>query len=156
GAVVAVSLVLLALVAGIIGTTSALLRANRAEADAVREAGEKGKALGEKESALATARSNEIQAKAAQKAAQENLKEAVAAVDRMFLRVGKVRLRYVPQMEALRRDLVQDAVKFYGRFLGRYGDDPMIRREAAVAYRRLADLLRLLGQHRDAESAYLR
>jgi tetratricopeptide (TPR) repeat protein len=147
---------LLTLVAGIIATTSAMIRATEAEANAVREAGEKGKALGEKESALATARANEIQAQAAQKEAQENLKEAVAAVDQMLMRVGNERLRFVPQMETLRRDLVQDAIRFYSRFLERNGDDPFIRREAAVAYRGMADLYRTLGEHRDEEAAYRR
>src|SRR5262249_34787089 len=151
-AVVAVSLVLLTLVAGIIGTTSALLRATSAEAVAVREAGEKGEALREKEIALGTARDNENRARAAQAEAQENLKEAVAAVDQMLLRVGNDRLRYVPQMEALRRDLVQDAVKFYGRFLERNGDDPQVRRESAMAYRHLGDLHRLLTQFPESET----
>jgi len=156
GAVLALSLVLLTLVIGMVGISWGMFRATEAEANAVREAGEKGKALREKEAALGTARANEIRAKAAQKEAQENLKEAVAAVDQMLLRVGNDRLRYVPQMEALRRDLVRDAVKFYSRFLERNGDDPLIRREAAAAYRRLADLHRWLGQHRDAEAAYRR
>jgi serine/threonine protein kinase len=156
GPVLAVSLVLLALVIGMIGMIWGMFRATKAEANAVREAGEKGKALAEKESALATARANEIRAKAAQKEAQENLKEAVAAVDQMLLRVGNDRLRYVPQMEAIRRELVHDAVKFYSRFLKRNGDDPLIWREAAVAYRRLADLYRWLGQHRNAEATYRR
>jgi serine/threonine protein kinase len=154
GPVLAVSLVLLALLIGMIGMIWGLIRATEAEADAVLEATEKGKALGEKESALATARANEIRATAAQKEAEDNLKEAVAAVDQMLLRVGNDRLRYVPQMEALRRDLVQDAVKFYIRFLERNADHPLIRREAAVAYRRLADLHRYLGRFPEAEASY--
>ena len=43
-----------------------MLRATFAEAKAVREAGEKTVALGQKEAALAIAETNEIQAKAAQ------------------------------------------------------------------------------------------
>src|SRR5262249_4798809 len=112
GAVLAGSLLLLALVGGIIGTTWGMLRATVAEAEAVQEAGEKTTALNEKEAALATARANEIQAKTAEKDAQENLKDALAAVDQMLTRVAEERLLDVPQMEAVRRELLQDALKF--------------------------------------------
>ena len=73
----AATLVVLALIGGVIGTTWGMFRATEAEADAKREAGEK-------EAALATAKANEIQAKASQKDAQENLKDALAAVDQML------------------------------------------------------------------------
>src|SRR5436305_14596097 len=66
--VLAASLVLVVLVAGMIGTTWGMFRATFAEAEAVREAGEKTEALeektlalGEKETALATAKANELE-----------------------------------------------------------------------------------------------
>jgi WD40 repeat protein/serine/threonine protein kinase len=62
GPVLAGSLVLAALVIGIVGTTWGMIRATHAEADAVREAGEKTVALGQKEAALATAKANELEA----------------------------------------------------------------------------------------------
>ena len=69
GPVLAASLVLAALVVGIVGTTWGMIRATHAEAEAVREAGEKTVALsertialGEKEAALATAKANAIEA----------------------------------------------------------------------------------------------
>src|SRR5437870_5804688 len=102
GPVLAASLVLVVLVAGIIGTSWGMFRATFAEAEAVREAGEKTVALsektvalGEKEAALATATTNEIQAKAAQKDAQENLKDALKAVEQMLTRVAEDKLVYV-------------------------------------------------------------
>jgi serine/threonine protein kinase len=154
GPVLAASLVLVALVAGIIGTTWGMLRATVAEAAAVQEAGEKTTALDEKETALATARANEIQAKAAQKDAQENLKAALAAVDQMLTRVAEERLLFVPQMEPVRLELLQDALVFYLKFLERKSDDPVIRREAALAYRRVGRIQFFLGQHAEAEKAY--
>jgi serine/threonine protein kinase/WD40 repeat protein len=56
GPVTAVAVVLLALVAGIIGTTWGMVRATRAEAGAVAETGLKEAALGEKDAALTAAR----------------------------------------------------------------------------------------------------
>ena len=59
GAVLAASLVVLALVGGIIGTTWGMIRATNAEAEAVDEAGQKEHALKGKETALAAARQSE-------------------------------------------------------------------------------------------------
>jgi serine/threonine protein kinase/WD40 repeat protein len=58
GAVLAASLLLLALVAGIVGTTWGMLRATDAEADALQEAGQKETALKEKEGALSAAQAS--------------------------------------------------------------------------------------------------
>ncbi len=147
GPVLAASLVFLALVVGIIGTTWAMFRATAAEADAAQEATQKATALGEKESALAAAQASEKQA-------LENLKDSLAAVDQMLTRVGHERLAHVPQMEQIRRDLLQDAIKFYEKFLQNRKDDPQLRRETADAYGRLAGIYNLLGQHAEAERAY--
>jgi WD40 repeat protein/serine/threonine protein kinase/Flp pilus assembly protein TadD len=78
GPVLAASLVVMVLVAGIIGTTWGMFRATDAEADAKREAGEKTTALGEKETALATAKANEIEAQKHENRAKENAKTAKA------------------------------------------------------------------------------
>jgi serine/threonine protein kinase len=153
GPVLAASLVLLALVIGILGTTWSMIRATKAEAGAVHEAGEKSKALDEKEAALATAKANELQARAAQRAAQENLKDALAAVDHMT-RVAEGPQFLTPQMDPIRGDLLLKALTFYQKFLDRQGDDPVIRREAALAYWRVAMIHGELGRGQDAEAAY--
>jgi WD40 repeat protein/tetratricopeptide (TPR) repeat protein len=62
GPVLAASLVALALIGGVIGTTRGMFRATDAEVAAKREAGEKTAALGEKDKALATAKANEREA----------------------------------------------------------------------------------------------
>jgi serine/threonine protein kinase/WD40 repeat protein/tetratricopeptide (TPR) repeat protein len=59
GPVLAASLLVLVLVVGIIGTTWGMLRANRAEAEAVNEAVQKTQALVDKEAALEAARGSE-------------------------------------------------------------------------------------------------
>src|SRR5262249_47072494 len=138
---------------GIIGTTWGMLRATVAEGEAVHEAGEKTTALNEKEAALATAKGNEIRATAAQKDAQENLKDALAAVDQMLTRVAQERLLYVPQMETIRRELLQDALTFYLKFLAKKSDDPLLRRGAALGYARVGRIQYFLGQYAAAEQA---
>jgi serine/threonine protein kinase/tetratricopeptide (TPR) repeat protein len=144
--VLAAALLVVVLVAGIIGTTWGMFRATFAEADAVREADEKTVALGEKEAALATARANEMQAKAAQKDAQDNLKDALAAVDQLLTRVGEERLADVPYMQPVRKGLIEDALKFYQKFLKKQKGDPVLRRETAMARSRMANMHRELGK----------
>jgi eukaryotic-like serine/threonine-protein kinase len=63
GPVLAASLLLLALLGGIIGTTWGMIRATGAQAEAVNEAEQKEHALTEKETALSTARQSEQDAK---------------------------------------------------------------------------------------------
>src|ERR1700738_3049659 len=100
------------------------------------------------------ANGNEIRATAAQKDAQENLKDALKAVDQMLTRVAEERLLYVPQMEAIRRELLQDALRFYLKFLEKKSDDPLIRRQGALGYGRVGGIQRSLGQYAEAEKAY--
>jgi eukaryotic-like serine/threonine-protein kinase len=95
-------------------------------------------------------------ATASQREAQESLKDALAAVDQMLTRVSEERLQYTPQMEPLRQELLHDALKFYQKFLERRGQDPAIRRETALAYRRMGSLHYRLGDYRQAEDAYRR
>jgi tetratricopeptide (TPR) repeat protein len=106
------------------------------------ESAEKAKALGA--------------ATTSEREAQESLKDALAAVDQMLTRVSEERLRDIPLMEPVRRELLEDALKFYQKFLEKRGNDPAIRRETALAYRRMAGLHYGLGDYRKSEDAYRR
>jgi tetratricopeptide (TPR) repeat protein len=157
--VLAVVCVLIALVAAIIGATWGMLVARAAEARAVDEARQKQHALLQREAALARARASEQDARTkerlaaeARRDAVENLKDALAAVDQMLTRVGE-RLGDVPQMEPLRRDLLQDALEFHRKFLQRRSADPAIRRETGLAYVRVARIHDQLGQTLQSEKA---
>jgi len=86
--------------------------------------------------------------------AEANFKRALEAVDQMLTRVGEVQLSHVPQMELVRRDLLEDALRFYKEFLNERGDHPVVQVEAAKAYRRVGRIQELLGQNDEAESAY--
>jgi serine/threonine protein kinase len=76
GSVLAASLVLAVLVLGIVGTTWGMIRATHAEANAVLEAGRKTVALGQKETALETAKANELEAHKQETLAKKNAKNA--------------------------------------------------------------------------------
>jgi serine/threonine protein kinase/Flp pilus assembly protein TadD len=88
------------------------------------------------------------------RASEANFKKALEAVDQMLTRVGEGRLTNVPQMEPVRRDLLQDALRFYQEFLRERGDSPVVRSETANAYRRVGQIQALLGQPEEAEEAF--
>lgn len=86
--------------------------------------------------------------------AEANFQRALEAVDKMLTRVSEARLLHVPQMELVRRDLLQDALRFYQEFLRERGDSPAVRREAAKAYKRVGDIQVQLGHPGEGEEAY--
>jgi tetratricopeptide (TPR) repeat protein len=93
---------------------------------------------------------------AQKRSAEVNFKRALDAVDQMLTRVGEVQLSHVPQMELVRRDLLQDALRFYQEFLRERADSTIVRAEAARAYRRVGQIQDLLGQRDESEAAYRR
>jgi serine/threonine protein kinase/Flp pilus assembly protein TadD len=86
--------------------------------------------------------------------AEANFKRALEAVDHMLTRVGEAELLHVPQMEPVRHNLLQDALRFYQEFLKDRGDSSLVRSEAASAYRRMGQIQVLLGQRNEGEEAY--
>jgi eukaryotic-like serine/threonine-protein kinase len=86
--------------------------------------------------------------------AEVNLKRALEAVDKMLTRVGDVQLSHVPHMELVRRDLLLDALRFYEEFLQEQGHSPVVRWEAARAYRRVGQIQVLLGEPDKGEAAF--
>jgi len=86
--------------------------------------------------------------------AEVNYRYARDAVDQMLTKVGEVDLADVPQMEPVRRKLLEEARRFYLAFLGQRGDDPATRLEAGRAHRRLGDIQEMLGDHVGAEQSY--
>ncbi len=125
-------------------------------------------ALRDKESALTAAREAEAleseQRKIAERRRQEaerereradhNLSMARDAVDRLLTRVAED-LRGMPQMERVRRALLDDALKFYQGFLKENSDDPAIRYETGLAALRIGNIHCFLGQWTEGLSNYL-
>jgi serine/threonine protein kinase len=85
--------------------------------------------------------------------AQENLRDARRAVNEMLSEVGIDRLRDVPQMEPIRRKLLERAAAFYEKFQMQDPTDPELRYEVAVARGRVGDILFELGEDGEAEKA---
>lgn len=150
--VLAASLVLVALVGGIIGTTLSLVRAVNAERLAedrlVQTELERLKAA---ELAAAEAEQRLIADRRRQEADQErvradrNFRMARDAVDRMLTKVAE-ELRGQPQTERVRQALLDDALQFYQEFLKEQSSDPAIRFETGMATLRVGHLYCFLGQ----------
>ncbi len=87
--------------------------------------------------------------------AELNFTRARKAVDQMLTEVGEVELAEVPQMQPVRRRLLEKAREFYVDFLKQY-TDPSVRLEAGRAHVRLGEIEELLGDHLHAERAYRR
>jgi tetratricopeptide (TPR) repeat protein/tRNA A-37 threonylcarbamoyl transferase component Bud32 len=95
------------------------------------------------------------EASQAHRRALANFREARAVVDEMLTRVAREKLAHAPQMQQVRRDLLERALRFYEDFAAQEaGPDPETRREAARAAVRAADLRALLGDRDAAEKAY--
>lgn len=107
---------------------------------------------------FATATINRERATAIQNAqeAQENYRLALDAVDQMLARVGNEKLKNIPLVEEVRRELLEDAVRLYQRFLDREEGDPQVRVEMGIVHQRLAKLLHALGRQFEAETSIAR
>jgi serine/threonine protein kinase/Flp pilus assembly protein TadD len=108
----------------------------------------------QKDEALQQALANEKTADAERRRAQENLIKACEAVDQMLTRVAEEQLAYVPQMEQVRRKLLEDARTFYDGFLKNNTTDPALRLESGKAQRRLGDIHHMFRDSAKAEKAY--
>jgi serine/threonine protein kinase len=111
-------------------------------------------AVREEQASTAHARRQQKLAETQRQRAEANLLDARRAVDQMLTEVAQSQLARVPQMEPVRRALLQKALAFYQRFLRQTGDDPGVRLETGRAHRRVADIYVLLGQRREAEASY--
>src|SRR5262249_34481183 len=76
---------------------------------------------------------------------------ALRAVDKMLVRIGGERLLEVPQMEPVRRALLEEALAFYQEFLRERGTDPRVRADAARGYRWVGSIERWPGHSGPAE-----
>jgi serine/threonine protein kinase len=146
GLVSAAAVVVLCLVGGIAGTSWGLVRAMQAETAARAEA------AAAQEARRAEAQQHQLAEKEKERA-EENLKQARAAVDKLFTRVAQ-ELAGKPHMERIRRALLADALVFYKGFLTQKGSDPQLRHETALAYARVGDIQDILGNAAEAEAAY--
>ncbi|MEO8494780.1 MAG: serine/threonine-protein kinase, partial [Planctomycetota bacterium] len=85
--------------------------------------------------------------------ATRRFEEARDAVDTMMTGVSEV-LAYFPGMQALREQLLRQAVERYEQFAADKSDDPKLQAEAARAMLRLGDVFRGLAKYDLAQSTY--
>jgi tetratricopeptide (TPR) repeat protein len=86
--------------------------------------------------------------------AEASAAETLAVVDEMWTEVGEQQLAYEPRMEQKRRILLEKALRFYQKRLRAEGEGPGLRGKTGLAYKRMADILRLLGENDQADRAY--
>src|SRR5262249_14737591 len=73
-----------------------------------------------------------------QKKAQKRLEKAVEAVEKLLTRTATESWARKPELQEERKKLLEEAVAFYQSFLEQESDDPLLRREAARVYYRMA------------------
>jgi tetratricopeptide (TPR) repeat protein len=86
--------------------------------------------------------------------ADKHYRWAREAVDQMLSEVGQERLKEIPSMEPVRRELLEKALKFYQKFLQEQSTDPVVRQETGRAYLRVGNIQLLLGQVEEAHEAH--
>ncbi len=138
-ALVTTSTVALALVVGLAGTTWQTIRATNAEGEA------------EQQRELAEQRLTEVDKQ--RDRAEANFQKAMEAVDEMLSGVGDEDLAEIPQLEPVRRSLLEKALAFHEGFLQEDSTDPQVRREAGRAYLRVALISLLLVDYERGEEA---
>lgn len=94
-------------------------------------------------------------AQLAQGRAEANYTLAREAVEKMLTRVGSEQLVGVPQMEHVRRELLEEALRFYEAFLRDRQADPQLQLDVARAQLRVAGIYQMLNRHAEAEAAYV-
>lgn len=86
--------------------------------------------------------------------AERNFERARLAVEQMLTEVAEEQLVFEPGMEQKRRALLERALAFYQEFLTEKTGDPGLRRATALAYKRAADIARILRKDERALEAY--
>jgi eukaryotic-like serine/threonine-protein kinase len=154
GPVLAASLVLLALVAGIVGTTYGLIRANRARAE---EANQRGIAQANEAKALAAA---EAERKAREREADQRAKAEKArdrtrqALDAMTSSVTGDSLTTQKEISAEQKNFLTEVLTYYQEFAGEKADDEPSRALTALAAFRVGLIEYRLGRTAEAVGAY--
>lgn len=85
--------------------------------------------------------------------AERNFQDAFRAVNDYFTRVSEHRLLDEPGLQPLRKELLEDALKYYQQFLARRGHDPKLRLAVAQTYIRIGHInLMIEAKNRSLEA----
>ena len=80
--------------------------------------------------------------------------QARAAVDQFLTRVTDDALLKAPGLQALRRDLLRSALRFYDEFLKQRGDDPGLRAALADVQLKVGKIQQDLGDAAGAQKSF--
>ncbi len=86
--------------------------------------------------------------------AEAAFRTAWEAVDTSFTRISEETLLNQPGMQGLRRDLLDDALKYYRRFLAERRNDPSVKEQYAGACFREGRILELTGSPAEAVPSF--
>ncbi|MDZ4684599.1 MAG: tetratricopeptide repeat protein [Planctomycetaceae bacterium] len=126
GLVAAATLVLSTLVVGVAASTWQAIRAYEAESLAEHQ--------------LKVAQNARREADAERSRAEANLRSAREAVDEYLTLVSEELLLEQPELQALRKTLLESALKYYEAFLERGNGAPQVQIELAAAYYRVGQI----------------
>jgi serine/threonine-protein kinase len=104
----------------------------------------------ELESANASLTVTNQQLTEAQKQAEDNAREARAAIDQYYVRASQETLLRHPQFLPLRKSLLETAVAYYKSLLPKLRSDPQLRQELAKTCRLVGRITWSVGSHEDA------
>jgi serine/threonine protein kinase len=84
--------------------------------------------------------------------AEESFRQARRAVD-FFTLILDEKLAGNPELQSVRRELLEAALEYYQSFIEQRGDDPSLQKELAASYARVANILSELGADFDSLAA---
>lgn len=85
---------------------------------------------------------------------EDSYHDARQMVEGMLTRVGGWDLAGVPRMTRVRKEILEDALRFYQKAVTRKRIDPDVRLDTAEAYMRVGVISLMLGQQQQAEEAF--
>ncbi len=135
------------------GTIVSSLAYQRAQAALVRETAARKEADERRnEAQLALSREARQREVASQERtrAKAHFERARRAVDDYMTTVSESRLLGEPELQPLRNELLEQALRYYREFLETQGDDPVVKAEVASAYLRLSQVQMTLGRSDDS------
>ena len=86
--------------------------------------------------------------------AEANFQRALQAVNHMLVTASDKTFQYEPRLQEKRQEMLKTALELFEGFLVEKSNDPEVRKKAAQAHQKVADLYRLLQQPLKAEQAY--
>lgn len=89
-----------------------------------------------------------------QREAEKSFNRACEAVDEILTALGDDRLRNIPRMDEVRKDLLQRVLTFYGAYLQERTGDAFVRRRCAEIHGRVGKVYHQLGQLEQAVRHY--